>query len=32
MSLIVICEVGGLFINTLTADDKYSLRYRENLP
>ena len=28
----MICEIGGLFINTLTADDKDSLRYRENLP
>ena len=32
MSPIVISEVLGLFIITLTADDKYSLRNRENLP
>ena len=32
MSLLVICEVLGLFVNTLTADDKYSLFNRENLP
>ena len=32
MSLLVICEILGLFVNTLTADDKYSLFNRENLP
>ena len=32
MSLLVICEILGLFVNTLTTDDKYSLRYKENLP
>ena len=30
MSLLVFCEILGLFVNKLTADDKYSLRYREN--
>ena len=32
MSPIVISEVLGLFIIRLTADDKYSLLKRENLP
>ena len=32
MSLLVICEILGLFVNTSTADDKYSLFNRENLP
>ena len=32
MSLLVICEILGLFINTLTVDDKYFLRNRENIP
>ena len=32
MSMLVICELLGLFGNTLTADDKYSLCNRENLP
>ena len=37
MSLLVMPEILGLFINTLTlntltADDKYFLRNRENLP
>ena len=32
MSLLVIFEILGLFVNTLTADDKYSLRNTENLP
>ena len=32
MSLLVICEVLGLFANTFTVDEKYSLLNRENLP
>ena len=32
MSLLVIFKILGLFVNTLTADAKYSLRYRESLP
>ena len=32
MSLLVICGILGLFINTLTEDDKYFLRNSENLP
>ena len=32
MSLLMICEILGLFVDTLIADDKYSLRNRENLP
>ena len=31
MSLLVISEILGLFLNTLTTDDKYSLRNSENL-
>ena len=31
MFLLKICEILWLFVNTLTADDKYSLRYRESL-
>ena len=31
MSPLVICEILELFVNTLTADDKYSLRNIENL-
>ena len=31
MSPLVISEVLALFVNTLTADDKYSLRNSENL-
>ena len=31
MSLLVICEILGVFVNTLTADDKYPLRNYENL-
>ena len=31
MSLLVICEFLGHFLNTLTADDKYSLRNSANL-
>ena len=30
MSLLVMSEILGLFLNTLTADDKYSLRNSEN--
>ena len=32
MSLLVICEILGLFINTWTAEDKYFLRSSENFP
>ena len=32
MSLLVICEILGHCVNTLTADDKYSVRNSENLP
>ena len=28
----MICEILGVFANTLTDDDKYSLRNRKNLP
>ena len=31
MSLLVISEILGLFVNTLTAEDKYSLPNWENL-
>ena len=31
MSLLVICEIPKLFVNTLTADGKYSLRNSDNL-
>ena len=31
MSLFVKSEILGLFVNTLTADDKYSLHNSENL-
>ena len=31
MSLLVICEILQLFVNTLTADGKYSLRNSDNL-
>ena len=31
MSLLVICEIVGLFVNTLTTDDKYFLLNSENL-
>ena len=31
MSVLVICEILGLFVNTLTSDGKYSLRKGENL-
>ena len=29
--MLVLCKILGLFVNTLTDDDKYSLLYRENL-
>ena len=29
--MLVPCKILGLFVNTLTDDDKYSLLYRENL-
>ena len=32
MSLLVICEILGLFVNTFTADEKYFLCNSENLP
>ena len=32
MSLLVICKTLRLFVNTLTVDDKYSVRNIENLP
>ena len=32
MSLLVICKTLSLFVNTLTVDDKYSVRNIENLP
>ena len=31
MSMLVKSEILGLFFNTVTADDKYSLRNSENL-
>ena len=31
MSLLVICKILGLFVNTLTTDGKYSLFNRDNL-
>ena len=31
MSLLVITDIVGLFLNTLTADDKYYFRNTENL-
>ena len=31
MSLVVISEILAMFFSTLTADDKYYLRNRENL-
>ena len=31
MSLLVICEISKLFVNTLTADGKYSLHNSNNL-
>ena len=32
ISLLVICEILGLFVNTSTADKKYSPRNNGNLP
>ena len=32
MTLLVISEILGLFVSTLNADDKYSLRNSNNLP
>ena len=32
MSLLLISEILGLFVNAVTVDDKYSLRNSENLP
>ena len=29
--MLVLCKILGLFVNTLTDDDKYSLLYRDNL-
>ena len=29
--MLVICKILGLFVNTLTDDDKYCLLYRDNL-
>ena len=29
--MLVLCKILGLFVNTLTADDKYSLLNRDNL-
>ena len=29
--MLVLCKILGLFLNTLTDDDKYSLLYRDNL-
>ena len=29
--MLVLCKILGLFLNTLTDDDKYSLLYRNNL-
>ena len=29
--MLVLCKLSGLFLNTLTDDDKYSLLYRDNL-
>ena len=29
--MLVLCKISGLFLNTLTDDDKYSLLYRDNL-
>ena len=28
--MLVLCKILGLFVNTLTDDDKYSLLYRDN--
>ena len=29
--MLELCKISGLFLNTLTDDDKYSLLYRDNL-
>ena len=29
--MLVLCKISGLFLNTLTDDDKYCLLYRDNL-
>ena len=29
--MLVLCKIFGLFVNTLSEDDKYSLLYRDNL-
>ena len=29
--MLELCKILGLFVNTLTDDDKYSLLYRDNL-
>ena len=29
--MLILCKILGLFVNTLTDDDKYSLLYRDNL-
>ena len=29
--MLALCKILGLFVNTLTDDDKYSLLYRDNL-
>ena len=29
--MLVLCKISGLFVNTLTDDDKYCLLYRDNL-
>ena len=29
--MLVLCKILGLFVNTLTDDDRYSLLYRDNL-
>ena len=29
--MLVLCKILGLFVNTLTDDDKYSFLYRDNL-
>ena len=29
--MLVLCKILGLFVNTLTDDNKYSLLYRDNL-
>ena len=29
--MLVLCKILGLFVNTMTDDDKYSLLYRDNL-